>query len=115
MEAVDEVTKTGKDRPSFGAILLDMRKGAASTELLDALAEVAEAVQTTDKGGEVTLKLRVKPGPRDTVIITDEIKSKVPKEPNEPSMFFPDADGGLHRNPVNQTRLDFDAQTGEIR
>lgn len=111
-------------RPFFET-LRELRAGRTLEELQDSLAQVVTAVQTTNKPGELVLKLRVRPprkGQHTYVSIEDDIVTKVPKSDREDTIFFPLADGSLSRQDPSQLRLglsavssaDVDPETGEI-
>ncbi|MCR9254757.1 MAG: hypothetical protein NXI16_01525 [Alphaproteobacteria bacterium] len=75
-------------------------------EMGDRLHEVVEGVQETGKVGEITIKLKVKPNAEGSVLVENEIKSKVPEPPRSATHFFTTAGGGLVRNDPNQTEMD---------
>lgn len=91
---------------AFLAVLQNHRRGAALSDLADAMREVTEAVQATGKAGVVTLKFKVRAAAKSgAMIVEDEIKTTLPKTEAEGSIFFADADGNLLREDPNQRTL----------
>lgn len=92
----------------FVAILNDQREGALADELADKLAEVVNAVIEHEKGGVLNLTLKVNPtaiGDR-SVVITDDVKTKVPQAPREQTLFFAGKAGELSRR--NPRQMEFE-------
>lgn len=89
----------------FADVLRELAGGEVYEELSAQTAEVVAAVQETRKVGEVSFKLKFKPNGENSVIVTEEIKSKVPELPRGETVFFTTADGGLMRNDPRQERL----------
>ena len=111
-------------RPFFET-LRELRSGRTLEDLGAELAAIVQAVKDTGKGGELVLKLKVKPpknGAISYLMIEDAISSKVPKLDRGDTVFFPTGDGGLSRQDPTQGNLPFtvvagvtvDAATGEI-
>lgn len=104
------------------------RDGALDDELTDAMAKVVAACREVGKAGSVTLTITVAPEGR-TVVVGDRVAVKAPEARRLPEIYFPDADGGLHRDDPYQQRLPLeqpstvplgelrvvDTTTGEIR
>jgi hypothetical protein len=88
----------------FTATLGEIRKGRALNDLSSRLAEVIEAVREHGGAGSLTLKLEIKPvnGNGDQVLITDDIKTKVPQAKKQATLFFTDEGGALLRNDPRQ-------------
>ena len=108
----DPMADTGR-RP-FHDWLAELRRGEASEELADRLAEVVSAVQMHGKKGQLRFVLDIAPAGR-TVVITDRIETKVPEADRESSVWFGDALGNLTRDDPAQGRLRLvDPDTGEI-
>lgn len=85
----------------------------------DELAAVVKAVLDTEKAGELTLKLKLKPQGRgdNAVILTVQMTSKRPQADLPEAIFFADLDGDLLREDPTQTRMFADAvdpKTGEV-
>lgn len=100
----------------FTDVLRDIRKGKVVDALTDDLAEVVQAVLDTEKAGELTLKLKVKPqGKGDLcVVIEAKITSKLPHVDMPEGIFFADLDGGLHRDEPNQHQMFKDVDLGDV-
>lgn len=103
----------------FTDVLRDIRKGRVVDAATDQLAEVVRAVLDTNKGGELTLKLSVKPQGKgdNAVIVSAKVATKVPQADLPDALFFADLDGDLLRDDPTQSRLFGDAidpKTGEI-
>ncbi len=88
-------------------ILPELRNGDLVKELTAAIQDMAVAVETYQKGGEITLKLKYKPaqGSSNAIAITDELKVKIPTAPTRPTLMFTDESGSLTRNDPNQLEL----------
>jgi hypothetical protein len=87
----------------FGAWLHEQRDGGLHDEVSEALNALVQAVQATGKGGEVVLKVKVKPAARahDVVIVSDEVAVKLPQFDREEALFFVDKNANLSRkNPI---------------
>ena len=69
------------------------------------LAEVVTAVQEVGKPGEVTLQLKIKPNGHHGVAVEDTVKAEIPEAPRGQTLFFTDANGGLHRRDPRQQDL----------
>jgi hypothetical protein len=105
---VDAVTgEISTPRKTFASFLLEQRNGALHTELSEALADVVKAVQDHGKGGTVALSISIKPGAKgtSTLIVVDDVKTKVPQGERPAAMFFADEDGNLSRDDPRQTKL----------
>lgn len=110
-------------RPFFET-LRELRAGATLDELTSALAELVSAVKATDKPGELTLKLKLRPprkGNATYITIEDSVLVKAPVMERGDTVFFPTVDGGLSRQDPNQGSLDLrpvathvDESTGEV-
>jgi hypothetical protein len=86
----DEPHKT--DEQSFAAFLCQHARGRTERELSAKLRELVEAVEETGKGGSITYVLSVKPQAQTehAVLVTDEIKTKLPQLDRPASIFFAD-------------------------
>ena len=62
-------------------VLRDIRKGRVVDAASDELAEVVRAVLATDKAGELTLKLKIKPQGKgdNAVIVSAQVTSRRPQ------------------------------------
>lgn len=92
----------------FAHFLLDHHAGRTATKLAEELHALTAAVQDTEKGGTLTLVLKIEPlakGDVDTLVVTADIKTKMPQHPNRGAVFFPDGDGNLVRESPDKPRL----------
>ncbi len=104
-------------------VLRDIRKGRVVDAASEELAAVVRAVLDTDKAGELTLKLKVKPQGKgdNAVIVSVAVASKRPQADLPDALFFADLDGDLLRDDPTQQRMFadagtiFDPKTGEIK
>lgn len=89
----------------FSELLLQQRGGALHAEASDALHELVEAIDTTGKGGELRIILKIKPiGQGRQVTVTDEVVVKAPQQERPLAIWFPDG-GSLSRRDPNQAEL----------
>jgi hypothetical protein len=108
----------------FTQVLHDQRKGALHDEITKGLAEVVKASLATQKKGELTLKLKVAPGPDGvTINLFDDLTLKIPEHDKEAGLYFSDEHGSLGRRHPDQPQLPFtavrggqqmDPETGEV-
>jgi len=108
------LTKT-TDRPEpreFAAFLLDQSAGKTHAELSENLRDLVNRVTDTGKKGSLTLTVTVAPMKDDVsvLVVTDEIKLKLPEHDRKASIFWPDADGNLTRQDPNQRSFFDDLQ-----
>jgi hypothetical protein len=91
----------------FGAFLHEHRGAGLHNEAGEKLAEVVAAVIEHGKKGSLTLTINVEPqkGDGNLVIVTDEVKAKVPKAPSPASAFFSDDHGNLSRRDPRQPEI----------
>lgn len=108
----------------FTDVLRDIRKGRVVDAATEHLNDVVRGVLDTNKGGEVTLKLTVKPQGKgdNAVIVSAKVSAKVPQADLPDALFFADLDGDLLREDPTQQRLFagatvdvIDPETGEVR
>jgi hypothetical protein len=90
---------------AFADVLRDLAGGSTYEELGTRLTEVVQAVMETRKSGTLTIALKIKPNGESSVIITDEIKSKVPEGTRGETLFFATAGGTLVRDDPRQEKL----------
>lgn len=88
-------------------ILREIRAGALLNEATDGLAELVRAVNDTGKGGEISIRLKLKTaGPGSVTILVDaEVIKKIPEPDREVAFFFPTKDGSLTKQDPNQMAL----------
>lgn len=92
----------------FAEFLHEQRGGAAALEVSERFNELVAAVIEHGKGGELTLKIAVKPaakGAGNVVQVTDTCTTKLPEGDRPAAIFFADDDGNLRRNNPNQPEL----------
>jgi hypothetical protein len=91
----------------FAEWLLEQGRGALAGELSDRLNELVEAVHLHGKGGSLTLTVKVAPAGKNghTVVVSDEVKSKLPEGAREDSIWFVDGDCNLVRHDPHQQAL----------
>lgn len=87
--------------------LREIRAGALLNEATDALAELVRAVADTGKGGEIAIRVKLKPAGRGsaTIVVDADVDTKIPKPDREVSFFFPTKDGSLTKQDPNQMPL----------
>lgn len=90
-------------------VLREYRRGRAVDLASQRLAELIMAVDETNKAGELTIKIKIKPqkggGSEKTMHI--DVKSKVPEMDLPEAVFFSDAEGNLHRSDPAQEEMRF--------
>lgn len=92
----------------FVETLDELAGGNTVLELHKALTDLIGQVLATNKKGQLSLTLTVKPGTSANVcqvLITDEVAVKFPKVAREVSVFFADGDHRLSRNDPRQPKL----------
>lgn len=101
---------------AFAVTLQDLRDGRVHAELSQQFGELVSKVKETGKGGEITLKIKVKPqgrgGDVDKVIVSDAITVNMPKPERGEDFFWLTEDNELSRNHPKQGNLELrDATT----
>jgi len=94
---------------TFDHTLREMRQGMVVTELSEELAKLVGAVRTTGRGGELVLRLKVKPASRGdvtTLMITDDISVKAPRPEKAAAVFFSTENNELLRNDPRQLAME---------
>lgn len=113
-------------RKPFALALQEMRDGGLHTELSDEVAAMTAEVMRTGKKGRIVLTLSFEPMDDErTLAISDNIVLKTPRFDTAATLYWPDADGYLHRERQDQPRLPLreldggktalDPNTGEVR
>lgn len=94
---------------AFSIFLQELRDGRTHTELTTQMAALLEKVKETGKGGEITLKLKVKPAGRgsdvDKIVIADSITVTLPKPERGEDFFWLTEENDLSRNHPRQHSL----------
>lgn len=92
----------------FTDALQDIRGGDLVNELTLELRQLVSVVKANGGTGEITLKLRVKralKGSSASLVIVDEVKSKLPKLEENETILFANEEGDLQRNDPRQPKL----------
>lgn len=92
----------------FADWLREQSGGDTHEELGESLHDLIARVRDTGKGGTLTLTISVKPLKDDlnVLIVTDEIKLKLPEHDRKGSMFYADDDNNLVRSDPRQMTFD---------
>ena len=96
---------------NFTDLLAKIRKGQAVFDASQKLEELVAAVRETNKGGELTLKLKIKPltvGDGSTVTILDDCKLKLPEATVANTIMFTTKNNTLQREDPRQMESDVD-------
>lgn len=111
----------------FADFLREQSGGNTHDELSEALWDLVARVRDTGKKGTVSLTVTVAPmkGSDNVLVITDEIKLRVPEHDRKASLFYADKTGNLTRQDPNQLTFEslrevggvgsVDTGTGEIK
>jgi len=116
----------GPEPRPFATWLLEQSGGKTHEELSDALYDLVGRVRDTGKKGSVSLTVTVGPlkGDVGVLIVSDEIKLRLPEHDRKASLFYPDRHGNLTRRDPNQLTFDglreldgqtVNIETGEIK
>lgn len=89
----------------FLDLLREHRGGMTHDELSEALQRLVAAVVEERKPGELTFKVIVKPQGDGAVMVTDEVKLKLPKSTRGGSLFFVTPENNLMRQDPRQQNL----------
>lgn len=116
---------TDRVRP-FADFIREQNRGKTHEELGEGLRDLVARVEDTGKKGTITLVITVEPlkGNEEALMVSDEIKLKLPEHDRGASVFFRGRDGNLQRDDPNQPTFDFlreveppagvDPATGEV-
>lgn len=110
----------------FADWLREQSKGTSHEELSEGLHTLIQRVRDTGKRGSVVFTVTVAPlkDDIDVLVVSDEIKLKLPEHDRKASMFYPDDHGNLSRTDPNQLTFEglkevpppnVDPYTGEIK
>ena len=127
----DEQPEQGTYEPvirPFADWLREQSSGKTHDELSEALWDLIARVRDTGKKGSVSLTVSVAlmKGDKDVLIVSDEIKLRIPEHDRKASLFYPDRNGNLARTDPNQLSFEslrevpaghalVDTTTGEIK
>lgn len=91
----------------FSAFLLDQSQGRTHSELSEGLRDLVAKVVDTGKKGSIQLTVTVAPMKDDAsvLVVSDEIKLKLPEHDRKASIFWPDDNNNLVRNDPNQRSI----------
>ena len=99
----------------FTHFLNNLRDGRAHAELSAQLAELISNVKNVGKGGELVLKIKIKPASRggdvEKVTISDSITTNLPKPERGEDFFYLTEDNELSRNHPRQQSLELTSVT----
>lgn len=100
----------------FAAVLQEQRSGGLHSELSEQLAAVVAAVAEHGKPGSVMVTLNVKPSEMPgAIVVSDDVKAKVPQPDKPASLFYSDDHGNLSRRDPRQPELPLrEVAAGEI-
>lgn len=102
----------------FNATVAQLRNGATQIEASELLNELVQACRETNKVGELTLKIKVRPdGASGQYFLEDQVSINAPKAERGKTLFFGTPDGNLQRDDPNQKKLDLRAieDTSDVR
>ena len=83
-------------------IIATQRKGRCLVEAQDKLQELVQECQRTGKKGKFTLTLEVSAAEDSTVVLRDDITTKLPKPQTSSTVWYADERGALHREDPRQ-------------
>ena len=100
---------------SFGVTISEIRGGRLQAELSDKLAKLVGSVRDHNKGGTLTLTLKIEPVSRvdaETLMVTDKVTVKSPEPERHGVIFYPTDQNTLQRNDPRQAELPLREVTG---
>lgn len=95
--ATGELVEHPPIRP-FADWLHEQSAGETHDELSEALWGLVGRVQATQKKGSLTLTIKIEPTKSGPLMISDEIRLRLPEYPRDPSIAYIDSNGNLTRN-----------------
>lgn len=94
----------------FNATVAQLNNGRTQQELSEALNELVQACRDTNKVGEITLKIKVRPdGASGQYFLEDQMNVNLPKFDRAKTLFFGTPEGNLQRTDPAQGDLDIRA------
>ena len=90
----------------FSNTLGQIRYGLLEDELTEKMTELTRVCKETGRMGELTLKIKIKPGAAGQMELSDDVKVKMPEYPRSTTLMFATDDGGLATN-RNRNRHDY--------
>lgn len=120
MSNTDNLTQNPALAPkTFAQVLDTLRFGTLGDELTKELRKLTESCADTGRAGELTIKIKLKPGKGGQLEVIDDYSVKLPKPERGTTLMFATPDGNLTRNDPRQLELTglrtIDSDTGEIR
>lgn len=91
-------------------VLNEQRKGKCLIEAQEKLQELVKTCTDLGKKGSIIITLQVIPAETGTIVLKDDVTSKLPKPERSSTSFYVDDDGSLHREDPNQPELPAIAQ-----
>jgi hypothetical protein len=103
----DTAKPGGQVRP-FADVLRDLDRGRVADQASVSITDLVRSVIETGKKGRVTLHVEIEPwkGNAATLQVSARVDSRLPQDAPAAGIFFPDADGNLHRNDPSQPTFD---------
>lgn len=83
-----------------------LQGGTFLDEASDAMAELVSAVDSTGKGGEITIKINVKKMSKGAMGVTGKLTMKKPHEAPDATLMFPTPEGDLLTQDPRQQNLE---------
>lgn len=113
----------------FADWLLEQSHGRTHTELGEGLRDLVAKCLETGKAGTLSLTIKVKPmdanDDQSPLVVSDEIRIKLPEHDRKASIFYKDKTGNLGKTDPNQLSFDslrtvpgvgeVDTTTGEVK
>lgn len=122
--AEPQATDDAVVRP-FSDWFREQSSGKTHDEMGEALYDLVQRVRDTGKKGSLQLTITVAPMDKDisVLVISDEIKLRLPEHDRKSSLFYPDKHGNLTRRDPGQLEFEslrevpagVDPKTGEIK
>lgn len=94
---------------AFTQLINQIRRGQSAEELSEALADAQAAAKETGKVATITYTVKIKPESRGMdgmFMVTDDIKTKIPKFDRGSSVMFESADLQLQLEDPRQQKMD---------
>ncbi len=98
----------------FADVLRELSRGDSHDELSEALHDLIGRVTDTRKTGTIVYTIKVGPmkGTEDALLVSDQIKLKLPEHDRQSSIFYADDHGNLSRSDPNQLQFESLVQVG---
>ena len=91
----------------FNATVAQLRNGQTQIEASELLNELVQACRETNKVGEITLKIKVRPdGATGQYFLEDQVTSNPPKPERGNTLVFGTPEGNLQREDPRQKKLE---------